>query len=188
MTGTADMLGIASGNLAFRFGLFNVNGSGTANGWLGYFVGNAATSAGVLDVRTSGNAALFTSTTGTSQLASVASSGPTSLTTADSTVTYSFSFTIERTSTSTLLISSSLFRPSDSAQFAGFSNISDSAPLVFSFDRVGFQGTATLAADQIQLHNIDVTFTTAVPEPATYALIVSALCFLGAVARRRRPA
>lgn len=188
MTGTADLLGISSGNLAFRFGIFNDNSSANATDWLGYFAGNAATQNGVLDVRTDPNTSLYSSTTGASTLASIDSTGSTSLTTASNPVTFSFTFTIERISASTLTISTSLFRPSDSAEFAGFSNIVDTNPTTFGFDRVGFQATSTLAADQIQFHSIDVAYTSAVPEPSTYATILSAVCFVGAAALRRNRA
>jgi hypothetical protein len=188
MTGTADMLGIGTGTAAFSFGIFNDNSSANTTGWLGYFATKAGTSTGVLYSRDNPNSAAFSSTTGATQIAAIASSGSTSLSTGDATVTFTFSFTIERTSASTLLISTSLYRPSDSTEFDGFSSVVSGTPSTFSFDRVGFLGNGSLAADQIQFHSIDVAYPSAVPEPSTYATILSAVCFIGAVARRRHRA
>ncbi len=96
---------------------------------------------------------------------------------------YNFSFTLERNALNGLIITTSLVRTSDSLQFAGasFTDTTVNAG-AFTFDRVGFQGTTDLNADQIQLNNVDVTFT-AVPEPS--ATLLGGLGVLALLRRRR---
>ncbi len=182
LSGSAEMFGISPGTAGsiFRFGLFNVNASANTNGWLGYFVQSAAPGGtGSLQERNIGNTTSFTS----------ASSGTTSLQTlpvvgsAISSAVYNFSFTLERDALSGLSITTSLVRISDSVEFAGAGFTDPTVnPGAFTFDRVGFQGTTDLNADQIQFNNVDVTFT-AVPEPS--AALLGAMGMLALLRRRR---
>jgi hypothetical protein len=182
LSGSAEMFGIfpGTGGSIFRFGVFNVNGSATNIGWLGYFVQSAASGGtGSLQERNVGNGSAFTS----------ASSGTTSLQTlpvaasALSSAVYNFSFSLERDAINGLIITTSLVRTSDSVEFAGasFTDTTVNAG-AFTFDRVGFQGTTDLNADKIQFDNVDVTFT-AVPEPS--AALLGALGMLALLRRRR---
>ncbi len=182
LSGSAEMFGVSPGTAGsiFRFGLFNVNGSATTAGWLGYFVQSAASGGtGSLQERNAGNTSAFTSTssgTATLQTLPVVAS-------AISSTVYNFSFSLERNATSELIITTSLVRASDSVEFAGasFPDTTVNAG-AFTFDRVGFQGTTDLNADQIQLNNVDVTFTS-VPEPS--AAFLGGLGLLGLLRRRR---
>ena len=160
LSGSVEMFGISPGTAGsiFRFGLFNVNGSATNNGWLGYFVQSAASAGtGSLQERALVNTTSFTSTSGggsaSLQTLPLATSALTS-------AVYNFSFTLERNALNGLIITTSLVRTSDSLQFAGAS-FTDTAVNAgaFTFDRVGFQGTTDLNADKLQLNNVDVTFT-----------------------------
>jgi hypothetical protein len=96
LSGSVEMFGISPGTAGsiFRFGLFNVNGSATNNGWLGYFVQSAASAGtGSLQERALVNTTSFTSTSGggsaSIQTLPVATSALTS-------AVYDFSFTLER--------------------------------------------------------------------------------------------
>ena len=182
LSGSAQMFGITgtTGSI-FRFGLFNVNGSATTNGWLGYFVQNASSGGtGSLQERALVNATPFTSTSGggsaSLQTLPVATSALTS-------AVYNFSFTLERNALNGLIITTSLVRTSDSLEFAGasFTDTTVNAG-AFTFNRVGFQGTTDLNADRIQLNNVDVTFS-AVPEPS--AALLGGLGVLALLRRRR---
>ncbi len=157
LSGNLTMRGIATTitvGSTFRFGIFNVNSKTDTNGWLGYFAQNACSAGtGSIYERSAVNTGAFTSTTGASSLTSI----PLTSTNLTST-TYSFSFTIARDSTNGVLISSSLKRTSDSAEFVGVTDFPDATPLTFTFNRVGFQGTKELGADQIQMSNVDVTY------------------------------
>ncbi|PAW69515.1 MAG: hypothetical protein B9S38_09590 [Verrucomicrobiia bacterium Tous-C4TDCM] len=182
LSGSAQMFGITgTAGSIFRFGIFNVNGSANTNGWLGYFVQNAASGgSGSLQERALVNTTSFTSTSGggsaSLQTLPLATSALTS-------AVYDFSFTLERNALNGLIITTSLVRTSDSLEFAGasFTDTTVNAG-AFTFDRVGFQGTTDLNADKIQLNNVDVTFS-AVPEPS--AALLGGLGMLRLLCRRR---
>ncbi len=160
VTGTAQLSGITAGAEVFRFGLFNVNGSADASGWLGYLVrnGNGSSGASLME-RSSPNTGHFSSVTGAVGFPAVA--GPAaSLTSAG----YTFSITIERTSGPGLQITTSLKRVSDLAEFAGVS-VLDATPQTFTFNRVGFLATTNLNADMIQLGSVTVTQTPGIVSP-----------------------
>jgi hypothetical protein len=191
LTGSATLIGInanggsgdPTGGGIFRFGLYNSNGSADANGWLGYFVltRNSAGSGSLLE-RNASNTDPFGSTTGASVLQSQPGGGVSSM----SSATYDFEFSVERNATDGLIIDTAFTRVSDSANFAPFSftdtTITTNANI---FNRVGFQATSLLNADQIQMNNVDVTFT-AVPEVSIPPTGWIALAGFLLLARRRR--
>lgn len=162
LSGSVEMFGISPGTAGsiFRFGLFNVNGSATTSGWLGYFVQSAATAGtGSLQERTLLNTTAFTSTSsGGSATLQILPATASAITSA----VYNFSFTLERNALNGLIITTSLVRVSDSLEFAGasFTDATVNAG-AFTFDRVGFQGTTDLNADKLQMNNVDVAFTAA---------------------------
>ncbi len=178
LSGTASMVGITSGNEVFRFGIFNSLGSSGTTGWQGFFVQNAAIAAGTLRERDAVNTGAFTSTTG----AGAALGSMTNPNTALTSTNYSFLFSIERDATGQALISTSLKRVSDGVDFASLTGVVVPLPKTFTFDRVGFQGTTNLNADQIQMSNVDFTLTT-VPEPSVTCL-AGLVCLLGCSRRR----
>ena len=100
--------------------------------------------------------------------------------------TYNFEFSIERNSTDGLIITSAFTRVSDSANFApaSFTDTTITANANI-FNRVGFQATTAMNADQIQLNNVDVTFA-AVPEESIPPMGWAALAGCLLLARRRR--
>ncbi len=106
--------------------------------------------------RANPNSGTFTSTTGAANVgtAAVSATGPTS-------ATYDFSITFERSAPTGMLITTSLKRTSDSAELGGLTGVLDSSALTYVFNRVGFQATTGLNADQIQMTNVDVTFAAA---------------------------
>lgn len=170
LSGSVELIGIAGGAENLRFGLYNANGKvpPDTTGWLGYFVQNGSgTSVVKLNERDNPNTGAFASaTTGATQIATGAAPGS-GLTLNDQ--TYDFTFSIERNAEAGVLISTSLKRRSDSVEFGGTSFI-DPSPQSFVFDRVAYLATSGLAADKLQMTNVDVTFTAgAAPVPVITA-------------------
>lgn len=178
LTGSAQLVGTLGGGENLRFGLFNVNSSANTAGWLGYFLrnGSGATQASVME-RASPNTGTFTSTTGAANVGTASIPGSPAF--GDG--LFSFSISIERNALDGLNIVTSLLR-SDSNDFAPVTLV-DPSPQTFSFDRVAYQATSGLAADQILLTNVDVTFTS-VPEPTS--ALLGGFGALALLVRRRR--
>ncbi|MBJ7397077.1 MAG: hypothetical protein JHC76_13650, partial [Akkermansiaceae bacterium] len=90
---------------------------------------------------------------------------------------YNFTVNIARNSSGALVTTTSLKRNSDNLDFANMT-FTDTTPLTYAFNRVGFQNTTETNADQILMSNVAV-----IPETST-----SLLGGLGVLAllRRRR--
>ena len=163
LSGSVELIGIAGGAENLRLGLFNANGKvpPDTTGWLGYFVQNGSGTGVVrLNERNNPNTAAFASAaTGATQIATGAAPG---VLLTDQ--IYDFTFSIERNAEAGVLISTSLKRRSDSVEFGGTGFV-DPSPQTFIFDRVAYLATSGLAADKLQLTNVDVTLTAAVPVP-----------------------
>ncbi len=181
--GSVAMSGITAAAEVFRFGVFNVNGSANANGWLGYFIQNSnTTTGGTLRERDNPNTGQFTSTTGANTIMATATVPNSALTNS----TYTLSVTLTRNASSGLQVTTSLKRVSDGVDFAAVTWL-DTSPQTFTFNRVGLQGTTNLNADQIVISGLDSAFVAApVPEPA--AGLLGGLGALAAFNRRRRKA
>lgn len=179
LSGTAQLIGTAGGGENLRFGLFNMNNSANTSGWLGYFLrnGSGTGQASVME-RANPNTGTFTSTTGAANVGTATLSGSPLF--GDG--VYNFSFSIERNALDGLNIVISLLRASDSIDFAPVALV-DPSPQTFSFDRVAYQATSGLQADQILLSNVDVTFSS-VPEPT--AALLGGFGALALLVRRRR--
>jgi hypothetical protein len=168
LSGSVELIGIAGGPENLRFGLYNVNGKVPPDtaGWLGCFVQNGS-GAGVvkLNERNNPNTGAFASAaSGATQIATGAAPGV-----SINDGIYDFSFVIERNAEAGVVISTSLKRRSDSVEFGGASFV-DPTPQTFVFDRVAYLATSGLAADKLQLTNVDVTFTAgAAPVPVITA-------------------
>jgi hypothetical protein len=169
LSGSVELTGIAGGAENLRFGLYNANGKvpPDTTGWLGYFVQNGSGTGVVkLNERNNPNTGAFASaTTGAAQITTGTAPGS-GVNLNDG--TYDFTFSIERNAEAGVLISTSLKRRSDAVEFGGTSFV-DPSPQTFDFDRVAYLATSGLAADKLQMTNVDVTFTAAVPVPVITA-------------------
>jgi hypothetical protein len=154
LSGSMTLVGVTTGGENLRFGIFNENGSGTTNGWLGYFLrnGSGSTVASIME-RASPNTGAFTSTTGAANVGTAPVAGSVAGPTSD---TYDFTITFLRNATNGLVLTTSLKRTTDGVDFGSLTDVLDVTPLTFTFNRVGFQGTTNLNADKIQLTNVDV--------------------------------
>jgi autotransporter-associated beta strand protein len=160
LTGSATLVGANVTGTAggfFRFGLFDVYGKSDTNGWLGYMAySTGSASTGTLYERTAGNTGAFTSSTGATSVATAPIMGTGVVLT---NTQYNFTVNITRNATSALVVTTSLKRSSDNLDFGNLT-FTDTTPLSsFAFNRVGFQNTTETNADQIQMSNVDVTFT-----------------------------
>lgn len=184
-TGTFTLTGVNNGNAGgdLMWGLFNTNGSSNANGWLGINASNSDSShTGFIFERTSGNTTLYSSSasggTGATQLTTTLATGNPSI----SDGTYTFSLTLTRLAGNQISIAYTLNRTS-SAGYTLSGSFTDTAPVNFTFNKVGFYAGSNLKADQFVISNTDVTFT-AIPEPGSMGLLTAGA--LGLVIRRRR--
>jgi hypothetical protein len=173
LTGSANLIGIVSGGVRqFRWGLYDVNGSGNTNGWLGYFATQGSgTTVGELYERNSGNTSAFFSGTGVSTTGGTAPGSGLGFANG----TYSFSLSIERVA-SGIQVNSAITRTSDSQDFGSVSLL-DTSPQTYTFNRVGFLIGDALDADQVQFANIDVTFVPAGTPPLTPGPLVFGIDF-----------
>jgi arylsulfatase A-like enzyme len=71
---------------------------------------------------------------------------------------YNFTVSITRNATGALVTTTSLKRNSDGVDFANMT-FTDTTPLSYVFNRVGFQNTTDTNADQILVSNVDLAFT-----------------------------
>ena len=182
MSGTLTLAGISNNNVAgLSFGLYDTNGSSTANGWLGYNVSNSdGNNTGQLMERNAGNSTIYTSTTGETQLATILASASPAFTDG----TYSFSLTLTRQAGNAYAIAYSLNRTS-SAGYLMSGSFTDTTASTFSFNRVGFLAGSNLKADQFSISLTDVSITL-IPEPSAAGLCIPGAFLLGASRLRRR--
>lgn len=184
--------GIAFSGLAtpqadqFRFGLYDANGQSGVTGWLGYFATNAGNPSGGtgptvsnLWERSNPNTGSFGSGTGASSISTV---GATPSGNAFVSGNYTFSLSIIRVSTG-LELSWSLI--GTDVTYSLSKTFIDTTPQTYTFNRVGIFTGGGLNADQISFSNIDVSFVSAVPEPASWGVITACLVFGFAGIRRR---
>lgn len=167
----------------FKFGLYNTNGQSGATGWLGYMASNSGTSGGPtysrLWERDNPNTGSFGSGTGATTIANVTA---TPSNTAFATGSYTFSLTLTRVATG-LDITWTLI--GTNVTYSVSKTFTDTTPQTYTFNSVGLFTGGGLNSDQVSFSNLDLTFTSAVPEPASWAVITA--CFaLGAVVLRRR--
>ncbi len=176
LTGSVTMSGITVSSQQFRLALFD--GSPTAVN-LSYIAapGNGTTGQPIVWRRTSGAFSSFATTVGTGT--------PPGVNIADG--TYDFELSITVTPASGLLINASLNDGTN--EFlnlgAGLTSGPASTTVPATFSNVGFLAGGSLDADQMAFRNIDVTFTSGIPEPTTLALAALLLgCFTTCLRRR----
>jgi hypothetical protein len=166
---TGNITNASSG--AFRFGLFDVNGSGNLEGWLGYFTQshNGSTTAKIYERKDSNTTAYASTTTPGSNIGEELT-GVAPGTAWTATDVSAFSLSLELLANNNVRATSQLLHNgTDFAQATGtfLASVNGSS---LTFNRVGFLVTNALSADQASFSNIDVTFA-AIPEPGTYALL-----------------
>ncbi len=170
----------------FRFGLYDVNGQSGATGWLGYFATNSGTSTGQtysrLWERDNPNSGSFGSGAGAT-LVGTANATPGNLSFA--TGSYTFSLTATRTASGLDLAWTIL---GTNVTYSVSGTYSDATPQTYTFDRVGIFTGGGLNADQVSFSNVDLTYTSAIPEPASAAVVLASVAGLLTFASRRRRA
>jgi len=169
----------------FRFGLYDVNGQSGVNGWLGYFVTNTGTAAGGtgptvsnLWERSSGNSGGFGSGAGA---VTITTAGATPSNTSFISGNYTFSLNITRVATGLELMWNVV---GTDLTYSLSKTFTDTTPLTYTFNRIGVLTGGSVNSDQISFSSIDVAFTSAIPEPASWSVIVS-VCALAFCVRRR---
>ncbi len=186
-TGSATFdLNTGAGSDQFRFGLFDTNDQSGTTGWLGYFATNSGTGAnpnGRLWERKTGNTAAYFNNGVSAVDELMFRSGTPSNTFAAG--TYSFDLTVTRTETG-LSVFWSIIGTSLTYSISG--TYADATPQTYTFDRVGFMSGGGLNADQVSFSNVDLTYTAAIPEPASAALLLAVGAGLLTVVSRRRGA
>ncbi|EIQ01209.1 PEP-CTERM putative exosortase interaction domain-containing protein [Opitutaceae bacterium TAV1] len=185
LSGAVTFTGLASPQAdQFRFGLYDVNNQSGATGWLGYFATNSGGGGNPnsrLWERDPGNTTSFGSngTGSATQRASVSASPANN---AFASGAYTFSLTITR-SDSGLDLAWSITGTNVTYTVSG--TYADTTPQTYTFDRVGFFTGGGLNADQVSFSNIDVTYTSAVPEPSTWAMLAALIVLVSACLLRR---
>ncbi len=177
-------LSAAAGSDQFRFGLYDTNGSAGTTGWLGYFASNSGSGAnpnGRLWERDAGNTTAYGSNAVGSATQRQAIAGIPSNTFAAG--TYNFSLSATRTETGLSVAWSIIGTGATTYSLSG--TYLDTTPLTFDFNRVGIFTGGGLNANQASFSNMDLTYTAAIPEPHSLALLAGSGLILGAFRRRR---
>ena len=168
----------------FRFGIYDVNGQSGATGWLGYFASNSGTSTGPtysrLWERNNPNTGSFGSGTGATTIANVnATPSNTSF------VSGTYSFSLAATKTATGLALTWTLINSNPATSSVSGTFTDTTPQSFTFNRVGIFTGGSLNASQVSFSNVDFTYASAIPEPASWTALAG-LAGAGFAAMRRK--
>lgn len=169
----------------FRWGLYNVNGSANLTNWLGYFASNDTSSnvaGGTFRERINPNSNIFSSLTGANTLVTTTNS----VTELLNSTLYKFDLSLTRTVAGLNYFAE--FMSSSNSVINSFTG-TDTTVSTYTFDRVGFLSGGNLNADQLQLRNVDVSFTpattsTPVPEPSPVLLLPLGLVLLKTGGRR----
>lgn len=162
----------------FRFGLFNTNGSGTTNNWLGYSGSNDAQNAvvpntGGMYERINGQyySGTTVSTLDTYGTANANLTGG---------IQYSYEMTLTRNALGGLDYTTTMFQTGTPANILLNLSGTDATPQTFNFNRVGFLVGDSFDADRAEFRNVAVNF---VPEPS--AALLGGLGMLVLLRRRR---
>ncbi len=187
---TMDLGTAGAGSDQFRFGLFDTNGSGDVNGWLGYFATNSGTGGnpnGRLWERKADNTAAYFNNGVTGADERQFSAGVPASTDSTSTFlsgTYDFSLALTRTADGLSVAWSIVGTGGTNYTISGV--YADATALTYDFDRVGFMTGGGLNADQVTFSNVDLTYTSAIPEPASAAVLLASVAGLVTLSSRRR--
>lgn len=188
MTGTFTLSGVNNGNAGgdLVWGLFNTNGSSNANGWLGISASESdSTHTGFVYERSAGNTTAYSSSASSGGSGATLVGTGTTMATGNPAIvdgTYNFSLTLTLLAGNQIGVSYSLNRTS-STGYTLSGSYTDTVPVNYTFNRVGFYSGNNIKADQFTISNTDVTFT-AIPEPGSVGLLLAG--GVGLVARRRR--
>jgi hypothetical protein len=156
------------GNIQFRWGLFNHNGSTNAAGWNGYWAGNGTTAQlGALFRQNNTSTLYVSSNVANGSFLSTTVNNPA---TADIAAgVYDFSLIITRAGAD-IQTSATMTRESDGAILAEMTG-SDTAAYT-TFTRIGFLSGNGLDADQVTLSNLSLVYPYTPPAPPTPGDIV----------------
>ncbi|HEX8311319.1 MAG TPA: hypothetical protein VF614_08390 [Chthoniobacteraceae bacterium] len=184
LTGSATFAGIQGGQGdQFRIGLYDVNGSTSNAGWLGYYGSNFGSDGGItprLRERNGDTNGNFFNGAGSSNLTDPTGSGSF----VDG--TYDFVFKLTLQVDSVLNVSYSII---DSAtggmSFSTMGNHNDDTASTLKFNRVGILAGGNLGAEQVSFSNMDVSFA-AVPEPGAAVSLLGGFGMLLGCYRSRR--
>lgn len=187
LTGSVTFSGLVNaGSDQFRFGIYDANGQSGTTGWLGYFATNSGIGAnpnGRLWERDAANTTGFGSNGTGSATQIKAVSGTPSNTFASG--TYTLSLVATRTATGLDLAWGIV---GTDVTYSLSSTFADTTAQTFTFDRVGIFTGGGLNASQVSFSNLDLTYTSAIPEPASFALALGAAACMMTVCRRRQRA
>ncbi|HEY9249517.1 MAG TPA: PEP-CTERM sorting domain-containing protein [Rariglobus sp.] len=170
------------GDGAFRWGAFNTNsGSDVSDkNWSGYLTANKLSGSVPLYEKDAGSGGWnSTSAEGYAQVSSGITGGLSNF--ALSSGTYNFSFSLERKSTG-VLVSWSLVSTTNSYSLSG--SWLDTTPVTYTYNEVVIQATGSFGQTSAAFSDMDVTFTSSIPEPSSASLLMGAVVLLGLLCRR----
>jgi hypothetical protein len=183
LSGTVAFTGL-TGTLqhGFRWGVYNTATSSNNNGWLGYYAENSSGStAGNFQERTNPNTGSWWSATGTSTDSSATANSNAILVDGS----YNFNMTFTRTGSNEVTISWSLIGTGSASSYSLSGSFIDTSPQTLTFDRIGV-GSAGLSASLIAFSDVTAVYTSAIPEPSTYALFVGLIMLTAGISGRHR--
>lgn len=163
LSGTYTVTGTASTTQAFRFGLWDSNGSSNNIGWSGYVVVSQNSSSSMVFERSGTSSDFSTTSGGTGSFIGSGVYGGTQIGNGQ----YSFQQVITKTATG-LSMSISIVGINGTT-YSMTSSLSDTSVTIDQLDRVGFVFASAYSADSVQFN--DILVTTSVPEPSTWALL-----------------
>jgi hypothetical protein len=183
-------LSAGAGSDQFRFGLFDTNGSGNTNGWLGYFATNSGSGGNpngrLWERKASTTTAYFNNDINLSADERQAFAGvPASTSSVSTFLTGTYNFSMAATRTEAGLSVAWSIVGTGGMNYAISGTYADATANTFSFDRVGVMTGGGLNANQVSFSGLDATFVAAVPEPATASAFAAAAAFAFVGLRRR---
>ncbi|RRJ95615.1 hypothetical protein Ga0100231_016315 [Opitutaceae bacterium TAV4] len=173
----------------FRWGIFNHDNSSDDKNWLGYIAGNRSTSGGRLYEKGTGNGAWnSTSSAGYAQIESTQITGGTSGGAALAAGTYNLTFSFTREAnggTDGLRISWSLVG-TGSSTYSLIGSWLDASPASWTYDRIGINIASGFGQTSAAFSELAIAKTSALPEPATIALLGAFAALIVALAAKRK--
>jgi hypothetical protein len=167
--GSFTVAGTATTAQAFRFGLWDSNGSASILGWSGYVVVSQNSSTSMIFERSTLTNDFSTTSAGTGNFIGTGTWGGQSIGNGD----YSFQQIITKTA-SGLSMSVSVQGINGTTYSMTGSATDNSMPgTLDQFNRAGFVFSGAYSADSVQFTDITVTTTAAVPEPSAWTLLVA---------------
>jgi len=183
---TMDLGAAGAGSDQFRFGIFDTNDSTNNNGWLGYFASNSGTGGNPEGRLWERKEVTTTAYFNGDQILSVDQRQQIAGSPSNTFVsgTYDFSLALTRTADGLSVAWSIVGTGGTNYTISG--TYADASALTYDFDRVGFMTGGGLNADQVTFSNVDLTYTSAIPEPASAAVLLASVAGLVTLSSRRR--